>query len=115
MVSLCRDETNSYLSRRDFIRSTNNDTVSEGNVSDELLERLGYEIGSDLGRDMRREHRAELSADNTEPQNNQSGVSQKNADGERGVTEGKASRELDVITHMDAVAIAEGRDINEET
>ena len=82
--------------REDFIRSTNNDTVSDGNVSDELLEKLGDEVGSDFGRDMRRESGSELSADTGESPNKQSGVSGENAD-QRGLTKGKASRELDSL------------------
>ena len=85
--------------REDFIRSTNNDTVSDGNVSDELLEKLGYEVGSDSGRDLRRESGSKLSADQGKSSNKQSGVSGENAD-QRGLTKGKASRELDLIDYI---------------
>ena len=85
--------------RDDFIRSTNNDTVSEGNVSDELLEKFKYEVGGNSGRDLRRESGSELSADTGKSPNKQSGVSGENAD-QRGLTKGKASRELDLIDYI---------------
>ena len=73
--------------RQDFIRSTNDDTISKGNVSNELLERLGYGKRGDFGRDLRRESGAELQADKGKSQDKQNGVSQENADGKRGLTD----------------------------
>ena len=78
--------------RRDFIRSTNDDTVSEGNVSDELLERIGYEIGSDLGRNLRRELGGELQTDTRESENQQVGVSRAD-ENKRGISSKYSSPE----------------------
>lgn len=96
--------------RRDFIRRTNDNTVSNGNISDELLERLGYGVSSDSGRDLRRESGSELQADTRKPENNQSGISQENADSERGLKDGKASRELEFIDYLSEKAESEGRE-----
>jgi hypothetical protein len=53
---------------------------------------------------LRRESGSELQADTRKPENNQSGVSQKNADGERGLKDGKVSRELDLIDYINEQA-----------
>ena len=72
--------------REDFIRSTSNDAArSKGDISDELLERLGYGRCGDFGLDMRRESGSELQVDTGKSQNQQSGVSGEDAD-KRGVT-----------------------------
>lgn len=63
---------------------TNKNTVSNGYVSNELLEKFEYGIGGDFGRDLRRKLGGELQGDIREPQNNQSGVS-KNDENQRGI------------------------------
>ena len=94
----------------EFIRSTNNDTVSKGYVSNELLEKFEYGIGGDFGRDLRRKLGGELQGDIREPQNNQSGVS-KNDENQRGIINDRdySSYDTDIITpeldraYLDAV------------
>lgn len=64
--------------RNEFIRSTNNDAVSKGYVSDELSSRVEHGIGSDSGRNMRREFGEELSSNKRESQNNEGRVFEDN-------------------------------------
>ena len=81
--------------RNDFIRSQNNDAISEGYVSNELLERFEHGRSSNFGRNLRREFGSELQADTGKSENQQGGVLGENAD-KRGLS-GKASRELDSL------------------
>lgn len=85
--------------RQDFIRSTKDDTISNGFVSNELSSRIGNKIGSDIGRNLRRESGTELQTDTRKSENKQSGISQTNGNN-RGL--GKPSRELDT-DYLDAV------------
>ena len=87
--------------REEYIRRINNDAVSKGRVSDELSSKLKREDDNNRRRDLRRESGAELSVDQGKPEDQQSGVSAEDAD-KRGVTAGKASRELD-LDYMSAV------------
>lgn len=80
--------------RQDFIRSTNDDTISNGFVSNELSSRIGNKISSNIGRNLRRESGTELQTDTRKSENKQSGISQTNGDN-RGL--GKASREIDSV------------------
>lgn len=79
--------------REEFIRSENDDTISKGYVSNELLEKLEYGRRGDIGRNLRSESGTELQADKGKPQDNQSRISSDNADN-RGLNS-KLSRELD--------------------
>ena len=81
--------------RDDFIRSTSNDAVSKGRVSDGLSSKLRSEDDSSRPSSLRQESGSELQVDTGKSQNQQSGVSGEDAD-QRGVTKGKASRELDL-------------------
>lgn len=83
------------IGRERFIRRANDTARSKGDISDELLERLGYGNSGDSGLNLRRESGSELQADTGKSPNQQSGVSGENAD-QRGLTKGKASRELDL-------------------
>ena len=65
--------------RAGYIRSTNDESVSKGYVSDELSSGLGTGHDNDRRRDMRRESGAELSADTGASSNNQGGVPDANA------------------------------------
>ena len=65
--------------RAGYIRSTNDESVSKGYVSDELSSGLGTGHDNDRRRDMRREPGAELSADTGASSNNQGGVPDANA------------------------------------
>lgn len=76
--------------RQEYIRSQNNDAISKGYVSDELSSRIGDRWISDSRRDLRRESGAELSADQGKSADNQSGVSEENAD-KRGLNSGYTS------------------------
>lgn len=81
--------------RAEYIRSRNNDTISNGNVSNELSSRIRNGLGFDWGRNLRRESGSELQADTGKSENQQSGVLAENADN-RGLN-GKSSRELDSL------------------
>ena len=93
------------IARELFIRRGNDKARSNGNISDELLGKFGYGRSSDSGRDLRRESGSELQAVKGKSENQQSGISQKNADNgglvsqysspEEAKASGKASRELD--------------------
>lgn len=74
--------------RSEFVRSTNNDVLSKGHVSDELSSRVGDGFVGDSGRSVRREYRAEFQADSRESNDNQGGILGKNADN-RGLTSDK--------------------------
>jgi hypothetical protein len=87
------------IGREQFIRSENDKSRQEGNISDELLERIEYAGGSNIGRNLRRELGTELQTDTRKSENKQSGISQTNGDN-RGL--GKASREIDTA-YLDAV------------
>ena len=76
-----------------YVRRTNNEAVSKGNISDELSSKIGDGYDNSRGSDLRRESGAELQADKGKSQDKQSGVLGEDADN-RGVTEGKASREF---------------------
>lgn len=84
--------------RSQYIKERNDYAISNGHISNELSEKIRGGLGYDPDSNLRRELGAELSADKGKPQNNQGGVSKENANGERGLTEGKASRELDFST-----------------
>ena len=78
--------------RLEYIRRTNNESISNGYISDELSPRVRNGYDNDWGRNLRREFGEELQVDTGKSSNNQSGISQKNGDN-RGL--GKTSRELD--------------------
>ena len=78
--------------RKEFIRRTNNEAVSEDRVSDGLSSKLKSEDDNNRGSNLRRELGAELQADKGKSENQQSGVSQANAD-KRGVNEKFSSPE----------------------
>ena len=69
--------------RFEFIRRTNNDSISKGYISDELSSRIRDGLGGDPGRYMRRESRTELQIDLRKSEDNQGRVSDKNADNRR--------------------------------
>ena len=85
--------------RLEYIRRTNNESISNGYISDELSPRVRNGHDNDWGRNLRRELGEELQVDKGKSANNQSGISQTNGDN-RGL--GKASRELDTA-YLDAV------------
>ena len=98
--------------RNDFIRGTSNDAVSKGRVSDGLSSKLRSEDDSSRPSSLRQESGAELSVDQGKPEDQQSGVSAEDAD-KRGVTAGKASRELDLDydENIEATKTLTNRDI----
>jgi len=65
--------------KEDYARSSNNDALSKGHVSNELSGRLGSGLGGYPGRNMRRESGAELQADSRESGNNGRGASEQAA------------------------------------
>ena len=77
IISISNDDL-----RLEYIRRTNNESISKGHISDELSSRFGNEHDNDRGRDMRREFGEELSADTRESTNNERRVS--NEDANRG-------------------------------
>ena len=101
--------------RTEFIRSTNNDAVSKGNVSDELSSRLGDGMGSDSGSSMRRQSRTELQPDSRESQDNKEGVLGKNAD-KRGVKFSLKQGQIDVLKNrgVDGDALLDAIDLSDE-
>ena len=72
--------------RENFIRSTNNDAVSKGNVSDELSSRFEDTVNSNFGRNLRREFGTELQADKGKSEDKQGGILEEDAD-KRGLSE----------------------------
>lgn len=65
---------------KEIVRRLNNDAITEGLVSPELFKRLRGENDSDSQSDLRRESGAELSGNQGESADNESGVSEDNAD-----------------------------------
>lgn len=80
--------------RLEYIRRTNNESISNGYISDELSPRVRNGYDNDWGRNLRREFGEELQVDTGKSSNNQSGISQK--DGHNREL-GKTSRELDSL------------------
>jgi hypothetical protein len=71
--------TNKQL-REEFIRRTNDESVSKGHISDGLSSKFGDKYDNDRGSDTRHKLGQELSIDNEQSQNNEAGISQGNAD-----------------------------------
>ncbi|MBE6674131.1 MAG: hypothetical protein E7596_03380 [Ruminococcaceae bacterium] len=69
--------------RREYVRRKNNDSISKGYISDELLGRFRYGDDGDRSGDFGREFRKELSADTGEPPNNQESIFDENGDRRR--------------------------------
>ncbi len=70
--------------RAEYVRRTNDESVSKGYISDGLSSKLGSEYDHDRGRNLRRESGAELQSDQEQSQDNERRVSRKDAD-HRGV------------------------------
>jgi hypothetical protein len=81
------------IARKEFIRSAYDKARSKGDISDEILERVEYGERGDLGRNLRRELGGELQTDTRESENQQVGVSQKDANGKRGISSEYSSPE----------------------
>ena len=78
--------------RDEYVRRTNNEAVSNGNISDELSSKIGDGYDNNRGSDLRREFGAELQADKGKSQYKQSRILGENADN-RGLTSKYSSPE----------------------
>ena len=78
--------------RDEYVRRTNNEAVSDGNISDELSSKIGDGYDNNRGSDLRREFGAELQADKGKSQYKQSRILGENADN-RGLTSKYSSPE----------------------
>ena len=66
--------------RDEYIRRTNDESVSKGHISDELSSKFGDKYGNNRGSDSGQELGKESSTDSEQSPNNQRGISQGNAD-----------------------------------
>ena len=67
-------------SRNEFIKEKLHDAIRNDQVSDEISQKYQNQLGEHIGRNMRQEHKEELSADNEQSDDNQSGISGANGD-----------------------------------
>ena len=69
------------IARKEFVRRKNGKAIQQGHISDGLSSKFGREYDDDWNSDRGRKRGKELSTDKAKSQNNQSGISTKNATG----------------------------------